>query len=209
MHYSPTITAERLVIACIIAIFVILFFASGGMGQIIFNRINPGQITTPEMERKNWHLSPMDKQIPYDRLNTTNPRFFKDNRLKLTPIYLQPPTFQNITFDRLDENRLKRQAFERGTIVMKSIQPPALRRNILGPTRIEEGASIPRGLSIRDDPEMQGISKPTTRMSSSLFLLPRDPAGVRQYEAEQNRQIRSAETRISSRQDTRRTPLGW
>ena len=209
MQASTTITAERLALAGGIAILLLLFFAGVIQGQIIFDRINPGKITTPEMERKDWHLAPMEKQIPYERLNTTRPRFFKDNRLKQTPIYLQPPTFDNITFERLDENRLKRQAFERGTIVMKNIKPPPIRRDILGPERIEQSASIPSGLDIRTDPEMQGFSKPTIRMSSSLYLLPRDPASVRNEEAQENRQIRSAETRLSSRQDTRRTPLGW
>lgn len=209
MHYSNTINAERLVIACGIALLFVLCFASGMMGQIIVDRIDPGRITTPEMKRQDWHLPPMERQIPYSKPNQIMPRFFKDDRLKQTPIYLQPPTFQNFTFERLDGNRLKREAFQRGTIVMKNIKPPPIRRDILGPARIEQQASIPSGLDIRTDPTMEGFSKPTIRMGSSIFLLPREPAAVREYEARENREISSAEARLSSKRDSLRTPLGW
>ncbi len=209
MHYSDTVTAERLVIACGIAILLILCFASGLMGQITSERIDPGRITTPQMKRQDWHLPPMEREIPYSKPNQVMPHFFKNDRLKQTPIYLQPPTFENFTFERLDDNRLRKEAFQRGTIVMKSIKPPPIRRDIIGPSRIERQASIPSGLDIRMDPTMQGFSKPTIRTGSSIFLLPREPAEVREYQARQNREISSAEARLSSRKDSLRAPLGW
>jgi len=171
------------------------------LGQIMFNKINPGQLAPPRIEKKQFHLVPMQKRIEYSKPSLPTPRLDKNQGIHKHHLYVAPVTMPNITFDDLRARKIVQEPIPHKTIAFENIKPQALERNILGPERLTPQAVTPKP-HFNMDPTMRSFSKPTTRFDSSIYLYPRNPPDV-------GVQVNTRDVRRTAPTGNRRQSLGW
>jgi hypothetical protein len=170
-------------------------------GQIMFSKINPGNLAPPLIEKKQFHLVPMQKKIEYSKPSLPTPRLFENDRIHPHHLYVAPITMPDITFDDLRARKIVQQAIPHKTIAFQNIKPEALERNIIGPARLMPEA-VPARPHFDADPRMQGFSKPTMRFDTSIYLHPRNPPDV-------GKQLNTRDIHGTPAPTDRRQPLGW